>query len=97
MQAQEKPDRYVSFKGIECAKNTHQLITMLRQHLADPEKNNPFWEKFEQFLKDAESGVSGKDYLFLIHSYINNLEEFFEDVADQEALRLLKKIEVECC
>lgn len=96
-QTEHKPDRYVSFKGIECEKNTRELIAMLRHHIDQPEKSNPFWEKFKQMLAAAEDGSSGKDYLFLIHSYINNFEEFFEEMEDQQALRLLKKIEVECC
>ncbi len=92
-----QPDRYISFKGIEEEKNSTELIRLLRRHIDDPEKTNPFWEKYKQMLADAESGKSGKDYLFLIHSYINNLFEFFEEMEDEEALALLHKIEVECC
>ncbi|PLX97351.1 MAG: N(2)-fixation sustaining protein CowN [Desulfuromonas sp.] len=96
-QTGQKSDRYVSFKGIEEEKNSTELIRMLRRHIDDPEKTNPFWEKYKQMLADCESGKSGKDYLFLIHSYINNLFEYFEEMEDEEALALLHKIEVECC
>ena len=92
----KKTDRYVSYEGIECEKNAQQLVVMLRRHIDDPEKNNPFWEKIQGLLADAESG-KGRDFLFLIHCYINNLQELFEQYEDREALSLLRKIEVECC
>lgn len=92
----KKSDRYISYKGIECEKNSAQLMVLLRQHIDDPSKNNAFWDKFRGLLVDAESG-KGKDYLFLIHCYINNIQELFELYEDQQALDLLHKIEVECC
>jgi len=95
-QVSKKSDRYVSFKGIECEKNCASLMAMLRRHIDDPEKNNPFWDKFRQLLAAADDGT-GQDYLFLIHSYINNIQELFDLYEDQEALALLRKIEVECC
>ena len=96
-QAQKKADRYVSFEGIEEEKNTAAFIRMLRIHIDDPERTNAFWEKFKVMLADSESGKSGKDYLFLIHSYINVLRDYLEDMEDEEALALLEKIEVESC
>ncbi len=96
-QAQPKPDRYVSFKGIEEEKNTSEFIRMLRVHIDDPEKTNAFWEKYKIMLADSESGKSGKDYLFLIHSYINVLRDYLEEMEDDAALALLEKIEIESC
>ncbi len=96
-QTQTKVDRYVSFKGIEEEENTKEFIRMLRVHIDDPEKTNAFWEKFKIMLADSESGKSGKDYLFLIHSYINVLRDYIEEMEDEEALELLEKIEVESC
>ena len=46
-QAQLKPDRYLSFKGIYEEENTQELIRMLRVHIDDPDKTNAFWEKFK--------------------------------------------------
>lgn len=91
-----KSDRYVSYKGIECEKNAAKLVALLRRHIDDPDKNNAFWDKFKGLLADSENGT-GKDYLFLIHSYINNIQELFELYEDEEALKLLHQIEVECC
>ena len=36
-QSAEKPDRYVSFKGIDCDGNARRLIACLRRHIDDPE------------------------------------------------------------
>nr|WP_320050384.1 N(2)-fixation sustaining protein CowN [uncultured Desulfuromonas sp.] len=96
-QAQLKPDRYLSFKGIDEEKNTTEFIRMLRVHIDDPDKTNAFWEKYKLMLADSESGKSGKDYLFLIHSYLNVLRDYLEEMEDEAALALLEKIEVESC
>ncbi|WP_432822886.1 N(2)-fixation sustaining protein CowN [Trichloromonas sp.] len=91
-------DRYKTFNGIDCEGNARGLVTMLRRHIDDPEKSNAFWEKFKGAL-DPGTSESGSclDNLFLIHSYINTIRELFEEYEDNEALRLLDKIEVECC
>lgn len=96
-----KTDRYVSFVGIEGDKNARELIIMLRRHIDDPAKTNPFWEIFKSKLasvgQTTDSGGRCLDELFLIHSYINNLTELFEQYDDQPALQLLERIEVESC
>jgi len=94
-------DRYVTFKGIDCEGNSKRLMEMLRRHLADPQKSNPFWDKFldrlAQVGRPQQNGGRSLDELFLIHTYINNLYEFFEEVEDDTALELLGQIERECC
>ncbi|QEM67839.1 N(2)-fixation sustaining protein CowN [Geobacter sp. FeAm09] len=96
-----KPDRYVSFIGINGDENSRVLMTMLRRHIDDPEKTNPFWEMFKGKLDSVgvPDKTSGRclDELFLIHSYINNIRELFETYDDQEALELLEQIEEESC
>lgn len=96
-----KPDRYVSFVGIEGDKNSRILMTMLRRHIDDPGKSNCFWDLFTEKLDRAgqTDGNGGRclDELFLIHSYINNIRELFELYDDQPALALLEKIEKESC
>jgi len=98
---EKKTDRYVSFLGIDCEGNSRKLMAMLRRHIDDPAKSNPFWEKFREKLSrvglpDANGGRC-LDELFLIHTYINNLYEIFEEYEDEEALALLGCIERECC
>ena len=101
MQQEHKPDRYVSFVGIEGDKNSLVLIELLRRHIDDPQKNNPFWDKFRDKLarvgQPELNGGRSLDELFLIHSYINNIRELFEHYDDQPALELLEKIETESC
>lgn len=101
MSKENKPDRYVSFVGIEGDKNSRELMVMLRRHIEDPAKTNRFWQMFLEKLAlvgrpDANSGRC-LDELFLIHSYINNIRELFEEYADQPALALLEQIELESC
>lgn len=44
MQQGNKPDRYVSFVGIDGDKNSRELIVMLRKHIDVPHKSNRFWD-----------------------------------------------------
>lgn len=99
--ASETIDRYVTFKNIDCAGNSKRLMQMLLRHIDDPSRSNPFWEKFKEKLSQAgqvdPSGRRHHDELFLIHTYVNNLYELFEERDDSEALELLEWIERECC
>lgn len=101
MQKQNKPDRYVSFAGIEGDRNSQELVELLRRHIDDPAKSNMFWEKFKEKLARVghPEGNGGRclDELFLIHSYMNNIRELFEEYGDQPALALLEQIEKESC
>lgn len=101
MQSQEKPDRYISFAGIEGDKNSQELVALLSRHIDVPGKSNPFWEKFKEKLakvgQPEQNGGRCLEELFLIHSYINNIRELFEENGDLQALALLEKIETESC
>ena len=101
MKQESKPDRYVSFVGIEGDKNSRELMVMLRRHIDDPQKTNRFWELFTKKLDRVgltdDNGGRCLDELFLIHSYINNIRELFELYDDQPALALLEQIETESC
>lgn len=96
--SKNKTDRYVTYDGIDCDGNANRLIEMLRSHIDNPEKTNEFWERFKVAL-DLGKDHSGRkvDNLFLIHSYINTIRDFFEEQGDNDALSLLEQIEVECC
>lgn len=97
----EPTDRYVTYANIDCEGNAKKLMQMLREHIDNPEKTNPFWEKFKEMLgkigKPAENHGRSYDEIFLIHTYINNLYEIFEEYEDEAALTLLDQIERECC
>ena len=101
MQLNTKPDRYVSFAGIEGDKNSHELMVLLRRHIDDPQKSNRFWELFKGKLdlvgKPDQNSGRCLDELYLIHAYINNIRELFEEYDDLPALALLEQIETESC
>jgi hypothetical protein len=88
-------DRYISFSGIDCNGNARLVMTMIENHLAMSEKNDPFWEYFMSKRK-PRSGPPPDD-LFLVHCHLNQIREFFEECADKNALALLSKLEEECC
>lgn len=90
-------DRYVSFSGIDFEGNMNAVLTHLRRYIDDPEKTNPFWERFKARLT-ASSGAAGSFYdrLLLLHSHVYYMVELFEDHEDEAALSALKKLEVEC-
>ena len=96
-----KTDRYVTFRGIDGDGNARRLVAMLLQHIDDPAKSNPFWEKFREKLARAKAadanGGRVLDELFLVHSYINNIRDLFEEYDDREALALLHQVEAESC
>ncbi len=94
-----KTDRYVTYTNIDCEGNSRRLMEMLRRHIDDPAKTNAFWEKFKERLATVGREIDGRiiDELFLIHNYVNNLYEIFEEYEDEEALKLLDRIEQECC
>jgi hypothetical protein len=93
--AAAKTDRYVSFAGIDCTGNARRLMACLDRQLTLPGRHNAFWEHFNK--KRAGSSGPRSDDLFLIHSNINQVREFFEHWADEEALALLTQLEEECC
>lgn len=90
-------DRYVSFAGIDFEGNMNTVLGHLRRYIDDPEKTNPFWERFKSRLAAAskESGTF-YDQLLLLHSHVYYMVELFEDHDDEEALKALKKLEEEC-
>lgn len=91
----KKTDRYISFEGIDCDGNARRIMALIDRHLATPGRNNAFWDYFNK--KRAGSADARPDELFLIHSNINQVREFFETCEDEEALRLLEQLEEECC
>ena len=101
MQEVNKPDRYLSFAGIEGDKNSCELVVILRRYIDDPDYGNAFWDKFkEKLARVGQPDLNGGrclDELFLVHYYINNIRELFEQHDDLPALALLEKIETESC
>jgi len=96
-----RTNRYVTYKDIDCIGNSKRLMEALSRQIDNPDRSNLFWEKFNEKLalvgKPQEQSDRQIDELFLIHTYINNLYEIFEEYEDNTALALLERIERECC
>lgn len=90
-----KPDRYISFEGIDCDGNAARLMWMLDQQLLLPGRHDAFWDYFN--TKRAAKTGPQMDDLYLIHANINQIREFFETWQDDAALALLEQLEEECC
>lgn len=92
------PDRYVSFKGIDCDDNAARVIAAIRRHIDNPANTNAFWEHFKVKLAQADAvRARTADGLCLLCSYVYMIDELFEEHDDQEGLALLRKLEDECC
>ena len=90
-----KPDRYVSFVGLDCDAKAARLVARIYSHINDPCQSDQFWEYFKKKM----AGALGPrpDDLLLIHSHLNEIRELFEQRADTEGSELLDQIEKECC
>lgn len=91
-------ERYVTFKGIDCAGNSAKVIEHVLAIIQDPANSNPFWDRFKARL-DASGNVQHRvsDELCLLCSHTYFIEELFEEHGDEEGLRHLKRLEEECC
>lgn len=95
---QSKPDRYVSFEGIECDKNAELIVASIEKLAKGPARDNRYWQQFLVKIEKSRAGDKATgDALFLVHSYLNLIRELFEDCEDQDALTLLEQVELECC
>lgn len=48
-----RPDRYVSFAGIDCAGDSRRLIEAVLGHIDNPARTNALWEAFKTKLAAA--------------------------------------------
>ncbi|HXP96836.1 MAG TPA: N(2)-fixation sustaining protein CowN [Telmatospirillum sp.] len=91
-------ERYVTFRGIDCAGNAAKVLLHVNAIISDPAKSNPFWDRFKDRIKaadDARNRVTDELCLLCSHTYF--IEELFEEHGDQDGLRHLKRFEEECC
>jgi hypothetical protein len=91
----KKGDRYTSFDGIDCDGNARRVMAYIEQNTAASEQEYPFWAYF-MAKRQPRSGPAPDD-LFLVHSHINQIREFFEERGDAAALELLTQLEEDCC
>lgn len=91
----QKPDRYLSFDGIDCAGNARRLMELIESNMPAAGEERSFWQYF-MAKRQPRSGPAPDD-LFLVHAHINQIRELFEDCGDAAALALLLQVEEECC
>jgi hypothetical protein len=91
----KKTNRYVTFDEIDCTGNARRVMEFIERNVAASGQAQPFWTYF-MAKRQPRSGPAPDD-LFLVHSHINQIREFFEQRGDAAALELLLKLEEECC
>ncbi|WP_290873243.1 N(2)-fixation sustaining protein CowN [Aquabacterium sp.] len=93
--APSQTDRYVTFLGIDFDGQTRRVMQRIEQHtLGGGGQDNAFWQYFRQ-RRQARNGVQCDD-LLLLASFVNQVRELFEAMADEEGLAMLDQLEDEC-
>ncbi len=91
----KKSDRYMTFEGIECEAGARRVMASIERNVAASQQDAPFWAYF--MAKRTPRSGPAPDALFLVHSHINQIREFFEECGDAAALETLLQLEEECC
>lgn len=92
------PERYISFKNIDCHKKARLVLDEVLAVLEDSTFKNPFWERFEtkipqRYYKNEED----EDILYLVCSNVFYIEELFEDADSTKGEELISDCEFDCC
>lgn len=98
MSEMSRPDRYVSFGGIDCEGHAKTVIERVLAIISDPARSNALWDRF--LVRLAEAGKVGHrkaDELCLACSHTYYIEELFEAHGDEAGLDALRRLEDECC
>ncbi|MEY6433929.1 N(2)-fixation sustaining protein CowN [Thioalkalicoccus limnaeus] len=88
-------DRYVSFAGNECDECARRLVAAIHASLGRLDERSAWHDYFRKKLAEIEH--RGQDELYFVGSQVNSLRELFEQTANDTALRLLERVEHECC
>ncbi|MEP9352937.1 N(2)-fixation sustaining protein CowN [Xanthobacter sp. KR7-65] len=95
--ALDRPDRYLTFQGIDFDGNMRRVLAHLSRYIDDPACGNAFWDRFKARLATAEAGKAAMcDKLLLLHSHVYYMVDLFEEHDDAAALADLKTLEEEC-
>ena len=89
-----RPDRYVSFKGIDCDGNARRMMDILDAlRTEDPDEL-----ALLALLSERRAAVSGVqcDNLLLLASFVNPIRELCERHENLAVLELLEQLEEEC-
>jgi hypothetical protein len=92
------PDRYISYKGIDCMAQADAIVDRVLVATADPAVSNELWDRFRTRIEAARAGIPGApDALFLVCSHTYYLHDLFDDLDDAEGDAMVQRIEDECC
>lgn len=94
----DRPDRYISFQGINCFENACCVIDRALLHIQSGTKVPKYWEYFTRKIPEGYyQRTHTEDVLYLVCSNVFYLEELFEKFSDHEGLFHLERAEMECC
>lgn len=98
MSENNKPDRYVSFQGIDCSEKARKTLNVALELTASHDYKNKFWDLFRTKYEGALcSETTDDDLLYLVCSSVYYLEELFEAAQNNDGLELLEDCEFNCC
>ncbi|MDC7784488.1 N(2)-fixation sustaining protein CowN [Rhodoplanes sp. TEM] len=89
---QDRQDRYVTFRNIDCEGMTRTVMAHVLRHVAAGD--SPFWPYFEE--QRALAHGRGFDDLRVLHNFLPTLKELLDDLGDEETLALLEELETQC-
>lgn len=92
MTRRERPDRYVTFTGMDCDGRTGVVMAAIRASAAV--STSPFWAYFESQRTLAHR--RGLDDLRVLHNFLPTLKELLDQEGASETLALLEDLEVTC-
>ena len=89
------PDRYVSFRGIDCDGDAERLVSALRRAMTAAGRDDPFWRYFESKLEGARGPAH--DALYHVHCHLNDLRDLLARWGEDALAEHLEVLESECC
>lgn len=95
----KEPDRYVSFKDIDCFGNAKAVVDEVLLVLEHERYGNPFWEQFVTKIPSSyyENDTKDEKLLYLVCANVFYIEELFENAEHEKGEEALKRCEFDCC
>lgn len=88
----ERPDRYVTFAGMDCDGRTREVMAAIEARAAV--SASPFWVYFATQRRLAHG--RGLDDLRVLHNFLPTLKELLEGEGAAAELAMLEDLEVIC-
>ncbi len=88
-------DRYVSFRGLDCAGCADRLMARVDAHLVQGD-GEPRWRDYFRRTR-AQQAQMRHDNLYFVGAQINTLHAYLESCGDEALLEMLAGLEHDCC